>query len=346
MTITKKTKQRNFRLHVDHLKNAPNNSVKINDQITHGIRKTNKRFRIKKFDFMKEIVAVAEKVYVRTSKNIKYSHHELLSCLIHFTSTHVSWSRYNGTPEIQISGKYLNSIHLKYIEKGVYKAINERLLEIYLHNNRCAKLKHQSIDSSFIPNKRGIIKPKCKKEHREYDNVSEMIKNNRYNGRKKYIKISHLTCSSGVVLASHIFPGNESDLTSVEQTFDKLPINLNTKKYSKNNKYKQYFLADPGYDSKRIRNFVTERGYTPIIKPNNRNTINEEKKRKLTPKQWKLYKKRFIVESSFAWTKDYPIVNQMYEKTVSSYNGLFQLVNSIILSKKIIKDHASIRNKK
>jgi len=58
------------------------------------------------------------------------------------------------------------------------------------------------------------------------------------------------------------------------------------------------------------------------------------------------YKTRQIVESSFAWLKEYPVVNQVYEKTMSSYNGLLQLVNSVILSKKIVKDHDNIRNKK
>lgn len=89
---------------------------------------------------------------------------------------------------------------------------------------------------------------------------------------------------------------------------------------------------------------LIELGYTPIIKPNNRNR-KKENKIYLTSKQWKIYRKRQIVEASFAWAKDYPVINQLYEKTISSYNGLLQLVNSIILSKKIIKDHETIRNK-
>ena len=251
---------------------------KINDQIINGVIKSNKRIRIKKFDFMKEIVSVAERVYVRKSKNIKYTHQELLTCLIHFVSTHVSWRKYKGI-DIPISGKYLNSVHLKYIEKGVYKAINEHLIEIYLKNNKCAKLKYQSIDSSFIPNKLGVNKASIKetdtqfknrklitklniKKLREYDNKKDMIVNNRYNGRERYIKISHLVDSNGVVLTNYIFSGKCSDFKSVHQTFDKLTVNLNTKKYENNNKYKQYFLADSGYDSKKIHNLVIKKGYT------------------------------------------------------------------------------------
>jgi hypothetical protein len=360
MAISKKTKQNNHKLFVEDLKKATTNSKTINPRVIKIIEKKTKRNRIKKFDFLTEIVNVANKIYPRTSPNIKYTHRELLTCLIHFATTHISWNKYIGMPEIKISGKYLNSVHLKYIEKGVlaepprklatccqllevYTAINEKLIEIYLKNNKCAKLKHQSMDSSFIANKKGVYNPSNKKNTREYDNMP-LIKNNRYNGRKKYIKVSHLVDSNGVVLSSFIFPGTTSDFKSVEGTFKKLNINLNTKKYSKNNKYKQYFLADSGYDSKKINEFVKELGYTPIIKPNNRNR-KKRPKRKLTKSQLKHYKNRQIVESSFAWLKEYAIANQIYEKTISSYNGLLQLINSIILSKKIIKEHEMLRNK-
>ena len=72
---------------------------------------------------------------------------------------------------------------------------------------------------------------------------------------KKYIKISHLVTSSGAVLASHIFPEIKVIFGPVNGTLNKIPTDLNTSKYTNNNKYKQYFLADSGYDSKPA-NFV------------------------------------------------------------------------------------------
>ncbi len=259
-------------------------------------------------------------------------------------------------------------VHLKYIEKGVYKAINNKLLEIYLKNNRCSlrgkgfspfperlKLKYQSIDSSFSPagagiaNKGGIYKSKINDV--KYDNQKiltkvplktleeaadkhKIIQYNRYNGRKRYLKISAITSSSpqrgmpvkraGAVLGIYILQAKS---------------------------------GDSGYDSKRNKNLLIKRGYTPIIKPNKRNNKKNKHKIKLTMKQQRIYKKprsplcggesgeRLVVEHNFAWVKNYPIINQIYEKTISSYDGLLQLVNSIVLSKKIIKDHISIKNK-
>ena len=167
MTISKKIKQANYKRFINDLRKVPANSKKINQQIIKIATGKNKRNRIKKFDFMNEIVNVATELYPRTSPNCKYTHRELLTCIIHFADTHISWKKYRGTkkslkrfftPEIKISGKYLNAVHLKYVTKGVYSAINKKLLEIYLKNNKCAKLKYQSIDSSFIPNKKGIHK--------------------------------------------------------------------------------------------------------------------------------------------------------------------------------------------
>ena len=49
----------------------------------------------------------------------------------------------------------------------------------------------------------------------------------------------------------------------------------------------------------------------------------------------KIYKKRKIIESYFSWIKRIPIINQNYQKTLSSYKGLLLLVSSIFISKKI-----------
>jgi len=316
----RKSYKKNFDDHVNYLKNNTKNDQKINEQIIGGIKKKAKRCKEKNFNFMKEIIQVIEKNYPRTSRNIKYSYEDVLSSLILFTTTQVSWRRFQG----KVPGKYLNTLHLQFARKGIYKKINSHLLELYLEKDRSLKLKYQSIDSSFIANKRGLS-----------NTTSKFITNNRYNGRKKYLKISHLVDSKGVVLGSHIIPGNCSDCKSVDSTINNINVNINTLKCSNNNKHKQYLLADSGYDTKEIHKSLIDKGYTPIIKPNKRNTKDENKKRKLTVKQEKIYKKRQVVESSFAWTKSYAVINQNYEKTVESYNGLLILANSIILSKKI-----------
>jgi len=120
---------------------------------------------------------------------------------------------------IPIDGKYLNQIHNKFLRNNVYDEINKQLLNRYLKAGKEHKLKYQCIDSSFIPNKGGSVKnnnhllnddvkannlivheankhvdKKCKEE--------TFIDYNRYNGRKKYFKISTITDSFGTPLTS------------------------------------------------------------------------------------------------------------------------------------------------
>lgn len=122
--------------------------------------------------------------------------------------------------------------------------------------------------------------------------IQSFIDFNRYNGRKKYIKIS-ITNSLGTPLTSTIISSKQSDIISLIETFNKLPINLNTLRNSKNNRYKQHLLADSGYDSKKNKNYLRKKGYVPIIVYNKRNETDKEKikNNKLKGKNLKIYKK-------------------------------------------------------
>jgi hypothetical protein len=112
---------------------------------------------------------------------------------------------------------------------------------------------------------------------------------------------------------------------------------LNTLKNSKINRYKQYFLGDPGYDTKKNKQFLVNKGYIPVIKYNKRNTRNKKiiANNELKGKKKLIYKNRRTIESFFSWVKNYPVINQNYQKTIKSYDGLFSLACSLIISKRI-----------
>ena len=57
----------------------------------------------------------------------------------------------------------------------------------------------------------------------------------------------------------------------------RIPVNLNTKRNSNHNRYKQNFLADSGYSSNKNKRFLKNKGYTPVIKYNKRNTKSKKK---------------------------------------------------------------------
>ena len=129
----------------------------------------------------------------------------------------------------------------------------------------------------------------------------------------------------------------KSDCVTITETLYNIPIDLNTLKNSKINRYKQYFLADSIYHSKRNITFLKKRGYIPVIKYNKKNTKDKKiiKANKFTKKEQKIYKKRIIIESAFSWLKNFPVICQNYQKTISSYNGLLKLASIIMLEKKL-----------
>jgi hypothetical protein len=314
--------------------------------------------------FLKIAVPIADYLApIKYSPNGSYDNKYFLICLSEFVKNHVHMEHYMGKPySIKnkcIKGHYLNQIHNKYVKCGVYDAINKKLLETYLKKGRSDKIKIQIIDSTYIPNKRGSVKNQtnnyllsdkvklknikirennkiCPKKERKKEET--FIDFNSYNGRKKYFKVSTITNKYGIPLGSAIISSKQSDSISVNETVDKINVQLNTLKNSKINRYKQYILADALYDSKKNMIYLEEKGYIPIIDPNKRNTKNEDKLREkelLKEKNKKIYKKRRMIESFFSWIKNYAVINQCYEKTISSYNGLFSLASSIIISKHI-----------
>ena len=290
---------------------------------------------------------------IKYSPNQKYNNKYFFICLIDFFQRHVCWRSYRGTEDFPISGKYLNSIHLKYCNNNVYEEIHKVVVKKYLSQGREKKLKIQEIDSSYVANKQGIhnLRDKPSDKDKEMKKKAKYVKNptkyennindkkiqfNGHNGRKKYIKISAITDSLGAALGIGIVSGIRNDVSTVEETIEKIPIELNTLKNSKHNRYKQTFLADSGYRSKKNITILENMGYTPIIAYNKRNTKNKEiiKKNSFTKKQKKIYKKRGIIESFFSWIKRFPVINQNYQKILTSYNGLLLLAASVLISNK------------
>lgn len=160
---------------------------------------------------------------------------------------------------------------------------------------------------------------------------------NRYNGRKKYINLSTIGDTYGSPLQKSIHSAKDADSLTLIRNVNNLPSCINTLKNSKVNRYKQYFLADAGYDTIKNKKFLISKGYIPIIKYNRRNTKdkNKIKQNKFNEKEKEIYKIRGTIERFYSWIKNYPVINQNYQKTIESYNGLFSLCCALRVSKRV-----------
>ena len=63
-------------------------------------------------------------------------------------------------------------------------------------------------------------------------------------------------------ISTNLNPANRHDSSLLFKTMNRRMINCNTKKYRNHNRYKQYLLADKGYDSKKNHNFLKKRVYS------------------------------------------------------------------------------------
>lgn len=169
----------------------------------------------------------------------------------------------------------------------------------------------------------------------------QYIQFNRYNGRKKYLNIAAITTDKGVPLSYACFPGKQSDCLTVSKMISLIPINTKSKELANNNRFKQYFAADANYFTKNNEAVLRSKGYTSLVRYNRRTTTDEEiiQRYTFTDAKQKKYKKRIIVESFFSWIKNYPSINQNYQKSISSYNGLLSLACSLNVSKNIIAEY-------
>ena len=108
----------------------------------------------------------------------------------------------------------------------------------------------------------------------------------------------------------------------------------------KSKKYRRYFIADAGYDTKTNREYILSKGYKPLIWANKRNTKNKDKLKaqKLNKKDIKHYKTRHIIENSYSWMETkIPRLAKIYDKKISNYMNMVYVANiDIILSRKCV----------
>jgi transposase len=349
------------------------------DNYLNSLRKLIKKIKEKgnQFDFIEYFTSIADLcVPLKYSPARKFTHKDFFKCFLEFVETRCSWSKFRASTDFPISGKYLNHLHNQYVRSGLYQELFRQVLDPYFTEDKAIKTKCQIADTSYIPNKQGSVHnnniylcDSVKEKNREIRESNEQIKLEndqikldnlrlhtdtplkrytreqtfidfcRYNGRKRYLKISVITDAIGTPISVTITPAKECDVTSLKNTVDNIPIDLNTLKLAPNNRLKQHMLADAGYYSNSNKNYLTRKGYDPIIGYNKKNTkdINKIKKNALKGRRAELYKIRPKVESFFSWAKNYPSINQNYQKTIDSYYGIVLFVSAVIVAKRITK---------
>lgn len=266
---------------------------------------------------------LSPKVNSNYARNKKYSTRDYVIGIIDVLNSSISWNRYSGP----INGNTLRKKHSLWCTLGIYEHVFEKMINRFMNKvSFPEELKYQSIDSTFIEDING-----CK--YSGYSGINKRRKGEASKGIKLTVQVT----TNAIPISISIDPANKYDSTLLPKTINNTVIKCNTRKYFKNNKYKQYLLADSGYDSKNNINLLKKKKYVPLIKQNRRNTKNKNLIRTFSKNEEKIYKKRTKVENYNSWIKKFPKVKCLYERNISNYRGLLSLANSIIISRRVHK---------
>jgi len=237
------------------------------------------------------------KYYNKSKKIQKYPAELMLKLIAQVLETGISWrsldtfySKNKEKPKWITVYKFYNQLITRKIILNTYA----QMLKKYFVKGKNNKLNYRYTDTSFIYSRNG----------------GESVKYNKFFGRKKCCKVSLITDKYGVPFNISIYNGNINDSAILlDQLNSKNIIDI-----EENNGKKNYFFADSGYDSSKIRSKLKELNLIPIIPTNKRNTKDINKIIKLTKEEQKKYKKRIKIEHVFGQLKTERKILTRYDK--------------------------------
>jgi putative transposase len=252
---------------------------------------------------IKEVKKIDElyKSFNFSHKQQKYSLFEYMTEIFYVLKTGIAWRDLRS----HINWNSVYKAYVKLNSFNIFEISYMSLLSKYLKKNKQNNLKYILTDTSFIPNKKG----------------KDLIGYNKFYNRKNGTKISLITDAKGIVLNMKCYKGNIYDSKILMDHLSKCDL---VKSYHIGESEK-YFLADPGYDSKKIRNKLIEINYKPIIVQNKRNIKDKNKLLILSKNEKKIYKKRLKVENSFNSLKTDRKICLRYESKVRNFIGFVYL---------------------
>ena len=92
-------------------------------------------------------------------------------------------------------------------------------------------------------------------------------------------------------------------------------------------------VADRGYDSDPLRDQLAGEGFT-LVAPHRR---GRKRPRTSDGRRLRRYKRRWVVERSFAWLHSYRRVVTRFEKRIDLYDGFVHLACAFIALNRLVK---------
>jgi transposase len=141
-----------------------------------------------------------------------------------------------------------------------------------------------------------------------------------------------LVDGAGTPLGAYLEAASPAAVTLLERTLDTVAVGRPGKP-GRPRKRPERLIADRGYDSNPLRARLVRRGIEPII-PARRNhqRATHQDGRKL-----RRYRRRWIVERTFAWLGHFRRLVVRDERLITTYTGFFPMACALLTLRRVLK---------
>jgi transposase len=150
--------------------------------------------------------------------------------------------------------------------------------------------------------------------------------------RGKGTKWMVLVDGAGTPLGAYLEAASPAEVTLLERTLDTVAVGRPGKP-GRPRKRPARLIADRGYDSNPLRARLAQRGIEPLI-PARR---NHKKATHQDGRKLRRYRRRWIVERTFAWLGHFRRLVVRYERLITTYAGLFHIACALLTLRRVLK---------
>jgi transposase len=150
--------------------------------------------------------------------------------------------------------------------------------------------------------------------------------------RGKGTKWLVLVDGAGTPLGAYLAAASPAEVTLLETTLETVAVGRPGKPGRPRTRPER-LIADRGYDSNPLRARLARRGIEPIIPArSNHKRATHQDGRKL-----RRYRRRWIVERTFAWLGHFRRLVVRYERLITTYAGFFHLACALLTLRRVLK---------
>jgi transposase len=141
-----------------------------------------------------------------------------------------------------------------------------------------------------------------------------------------------LVDGAGTPLGAYLEAASPAEVTLLETTLETVAVGRPGKP-GRPRQRPERLIADRGYDSTPLRARLARRGIDPIIPARaNHKRATHQDGRKL-----RRYRRRWIVERTFAWLGHFRRLVVRYERLITTYAGFFHLACALLTLRRVLK---------